>query len=197
MVNRVVSNFQQLKIVFTPNEVAIFPNFKKPLLMPMSRDELKECIENEFYEEVPLDKKTIEGLKRLLVNLQKESKAKSETKIVPKNITPLLRFQFMYKPIKYIVINESLNLTSQEFLLFIKNVYDNIENKNSINLIKYSIESSILYIPDIGRKKLIPLNICTLKTAINFYLKFKAELDKNIPPTLLEEIQDIIDDVMD
>jgi len=190
--NTVLMAFKRLRIEFTQNLVKITPNFKSPLTIPVSKNELETCIEEGLYGEIKIDEKTKDGLKKLLATTQ--STAKTDAEIVSQIIEKSsLNFHFVTKP-THIVINDCLKLSLQEYGFFIKNLYDNTENKTSTNILKYSMESSVLYVPG---KKLIPVNVDTLKAALKFYLKFEKEINPNLPPTLLEEIQDIIYDVMD
>lgn len=192
--NTVLMAFKKLRIEFTQNLVKITPNFKSPLTIPISKNELETCIEEGLYGEIKIDEKTKYGLKKLLATTQ--STIKTGAEIVSENIIQKssLRFQFIRKPVTYIIIDEYLRLSLQEYSFFIKNLFDNLENNKSVRLIKYNIESSILYVPG---KKLFPVDISTLKAALKFYLKHKIEIDASIPPVLLDEIQDIIYDVMD
>ena len=192
MNNSVLIEFQKMKMLFTQNSVTIMPNSKNPLSIPITKSELEGFVKERRYEDIYLNNKAVKGLNKLLTTAP--INAELEDKIVPrKDNQPSLHFQFISEPI-YIKIEGCLNLSTQEYAFFIQNLYINLENKTSTNIPKYSIESSVLYIPG---KKLIAINISVLKAAINFYLKFKKEIEKNLPSMLLDEIQDIIYDVMD
>ena len=194
MDQKVSVRFEKIEVIFTNNSVTIIPtNSKNPLLIPITIDGLKKCIKEKQYEEIPLDSKTTDDLRELLNSSQTNmvfNNTVTENKITQGYS---LHFQFITKP-NYIQIEECLNLSLREYAFFIKNLFDNLENNKSTRLIKYSIEHSLLYIPE---KKIIPVNVDTLKAALKFYLKFEKEINPNLPPTLLEEIHDIIYDVMD
>jgi hypothetical protein len=113
------------------------------------------------------------------------------TTIIPKQDTSL-QFRYINNAVTYIVINGCLNVSLSEFASFIKNLYKSCKNKTDINLIKYKIESLSLLL---ANQEPIPINTHLLQEALNFYLKFKGEIDKTIPSSTVEELREIIDDI--